>query len=47
MFFGFFEANPDMFQLVVQDLATGKDILVTILLAEPGMNFERPRLVVT
>lgn len=31
-----------MLQLVVKDLTTGKDILVTILLAEPGVNFRAP-----
>jgi hypothetical protein len=36
-----------MLQLVVKDLTTGKDVLVSILLTEPGVNFERPRLVVT
>ena len=38
-FLGLFQAYADMFQLVVEDLATGKNVLVTILLTEPGVNF--------
>ncbi len=45
--FRILQADAQMLQLVVEDLPTGENVLVAILLTEPGVDFERPRLVVT
>ena len=39
VFFGFLEADPQLRQLVVEDLSTGQHVLVFVLFAEPGVDF--------
>ncbi len=39
VFFGFFQADAKMRQLVVEDLTTGDNVFIAILFAEPGVNF--------
>ena len=40
--FRILQADAQMLQLIIEDLPSGKNILVAILLAEPGMNFRTP-----
>ena len=42
MFFCFFQADPQMFQLVVKDLPPSQNVFVTVLFTEPGVNFRTP-----